>query len=374
MPTYQPVKRIPFNENEFPPEDNRPVCLFVGMFNASFDSTFMVKGFENEGYRVEVLDWQKVKYEATGFRNEVVLNEVTNEYEEKKVMENGTAILQETLLKKAAFCNPSLIFLHIQSTGILNTIIVSQLEAIAPTVAYNFDCRTHEDTGWIYDLAPYVSLICFSNLEDVMACRKRGNYNTMVLQSSADYEVYRPLLNKENISKEFNHEIVFIGNKSEGTNLNFPEAKRRTELVEFLQKEYGDRFKAWGMGWNYSRIVNRQEEVMIYNACKIAITQNNFSRADYQSDRAYRAMGCGALTILQFFPNVNKYFTKEVAGAWLDFDMLKSEIDRYLADEETRLKKAANGAMWVRAKHSWENRVQELKIALKNVKKDAIWT
>lgn len=372
MPVYQPVKTIDFTKDEFTKPDTRPLCLLVGIFSPVYDSTYMVSGFEQCGYRVEKMDWQKIKYENTGKQTEVALNEETGQYEEKEVEVNGISVLQDAILKKAMISQPDLIFLHIQSKGILNTLIVDQLQRIADTVIYNFDCRSKKKTQWIYDLVPYVKLVCFSNLEDVMNCRAMGNYNTMVLQSSADYDVYKPLPNKEAIPKEFRHDIVFIGNRFDNSNMDFPEAKQRTEMVEMLSKEYGDRFKAWGMGWNFSRFVNKQEEVMIYNSCKIAITQNNFNRVDYQSDRIYKAMGCGAFTIAQFFPNINKYFNKYVCSAWLDLPMLKSEIDRYLEDEELRVKKAKYGAAFIREKHSWKNRVEQLLVALKNVKKDAI--
>lgn len=357
MPVMHPVKTAKFNDNEFPPEDKRPLCLFVGIFAPTYDSTYMVTGFEQAGYRVEVMDYQKIKYES------------------------GVEELQSRMVAKAAKDKPELIFLHIQNDNILNTVIVSTLQEIGDVVIYNFDCRLKDQIQWLYDLVPYVKLVCFSNMEDVQNCRDKGYYNTMVLQSSADYDVYKPIENKDAIPNEFKHDIVFIGNRFDNSNMKFPEAKQRTEMVKLLQETYGDRFKAWGMGWDYSRLVNRQEEVMIYNGCKIAITQNNFNRADYQSDRVYRSMGCGALTLMQFFPNVNKYFIKEVAGAWLydehednPFSMLLSEIDRYLLDEELRHKKAMNGAAFVRAKHSWINRVNEIKIALKNVKTDVIWT
>jgi hypothetical protein len=369
--TTHPVKAIPFNKDEFPAPDPRPVCLFVGIFSPTYNSDYMVRGFEENGYRCEILDWQKVKYQATVDYNTVVENG-QGQFEEKTVKENGIAVLQDTILKKAMKCNPDLIFLHIQSEGILNTLIVDQLQRIANTVIYNFDCRTPEQTQWLYDLVPYVKLVCFSNLEDVMACMAKGHFNTMVLQSSADYEVYRPLPNRGAFKAQYPHDIVFIGNKSEGTNLNFPEAKVRTEMVEFLQKEYGERFKAYGMGWKFSKLVNQQEEVAIYNSCKIAITQNNFQRVDYQSDRIYRAMGCGAFVLAQHFPNINKYFNNDVCGAWLDKKMLLEQVNRYLENDELRIKKANAGAEFVRAKHSWGYRVNQLVIALKNVKKDSL--
>lgn len=346
--TSHPVKSVPFNTNEFPAPDPRPLCLFIGIFSPQFDSTFMVKGFEQCGYRVEVMDYQKIKYDS------------------------GVGELQSRMVAKAMKDKPELIFIHIQNDNILNTVIVNELQQIGDVVIYNFDCRAKKKMQWLYDLVPYAKLVCFSNLEDVMACRSMGNYNTMVLQSSADFDVYKPLPNKEAIPAEFKHDIVFIGNRYDNTNLEFSEAKQRTEMVNLLQEKYGDRFKAWGMGWQFSRLVNKQEEVMIYNGCKIAITHNNFNRADYQSDRIWRIMGCQTLALAQFFPNINKYIVKEVAGAWLDFDMLVAEIDRYLEDEPLRIKKAGLAALFVREKHSWKNRVEQLLIAIKNVKKDAL--
>lgn len=369
--TSYPVKTIEFNDDEFPPIDERPLVLFAAIFAPTFDSTFMVKGFEAAGYRVAVLDWQKIKFQANQSFNSVKYEEATDEYKEVEVKEDGIAVLQDLLIKKALAEQPELIFLHIQSEGILNTLIVDQLQRIAPTVIYNFDCRVAEKTQWLYDLVPYVELVCFSNLEDVQNCQKLGYENTAVLHSSADYDHY---CYDENISKnnqviadDYKHDIVFIGNRYDNSNHQFDNTQQRTDMVKFLTDEYGDRFKAWGMG--FSKLVNQQEEKIIYNFAKIAITQNNFYRVNYQSDRVYRAMGCGVLTIMQQYPEINKDFNSAVASVWLDFDMLKEQIDKYLDNDILRYSKAKAGAAFVRERHSWYNRVVEIQQLLKLKKK-----
>ena len=250
--THFPVSKPPFLESELPPVDERPVVLFAGIEAPVYSSQFMVKGFEKAGYRVIFLDWQKVK-----------VNE-------------GVEMLQSLLVVKAMKEQPNLIFLHIQNDNILNTAIVASLQDVAPTVIYNFDCRVKEKMQWLYELAPYVELICFSNIEDVQNCAKLGHHNTAVLKSSADYDHYEKLPNIEQYKAEYPHEIVFIGNRFDNSNMDFPKAQERTEMVEFLEKTYGDKFKAWGIG--YSRMVNQQEERIIYSCAKIAITHNNFYR------------------------------------------------------------------------------------------------
>lgn len=341
--TIHPVKRVPFNDNEFPETDGRPVVMFVGIEAPTFSSAFMIEGFGQAGYRVEYLDWQKVKFN------------------------DGITMLQSLLIAKATTDKPDLIFLHIQTEGILNTAIVSQLNDIAPTVIYNFDCRLEEQMKWLYDLVPYVSLVCFSNLEDVQNCAKLGHHNTAVLKSSADFNHYERLKNTAQLKEMYPHEIVFIGNRFDNTNMKFPLAQERKDMVDFLQKEYGDRFKAWGIG--FSRMVNQQEERNIYSCAKIAIAHNNFYRPSYCSDRTFRAMGCGAFTIQKHYPQMNLDFNNRVTSTWLDFEGLKYEIDKHLEDEELRESKAVAGASYVREVHSWYNRVIELR-GLLEISKD----
>ena len=342
-----PVKSIPFNANEFPEPDTRPVCLFVGIFvNTVYNSKYMAQGFEQAGYRVEIMDYQAIKF---------------NE---------GVEMLQSLLVAKAMKEEPALIFLHIQTEGILNPVIVNQLNEIAPTVLYNFDCRDKAKMQWIYELMPYLTLGCFSNLEDVQICGNLGYQNAMVLQSSADYEYYRKLEKSERdellMSEKYPHDIVFIGNRYDNTNMEFPRAKERTEMVAYLKERFGNKFCSYGMG--FSKLVNQDEERLIYNNAKIAITHNNFYRVDYCSDRVYRSMGCGCFTIQQHYPNINQYFNNKVTSTWLNFEMLGDEIEKYLADNKLREAKAAAGFDFVREHHNWYKRVLQIQETLKKQK------
>lgn len=332
------ARAVPFDESGFL-TDERPCILFVAMYaptgtNGSiFNSDFMVDGFNKAGYRVEVMDWQKIRF---------------NE---------GIEGLHQRILYKAMAEKPELIFLHIQTVGILSKEFLDELNKVSFTVSYNFDCRTFKDTEWQYELAPHLGYSFVSNKEDVLRCNAFGIFNVGVLHSSADFNHYKRI--KVEITED-DPEIVFIGNNFETSNLDFQKKKERVELVKFMQENFGNRFKAYGRGWDNSGIVNQQEEVVIYNKAKIAITHNNFYRTAYQSDRAYRAMGSGCLTIMQYYPEINKDFTPQVASTWLNFDMLKTECERYLENEEERIKKANAGYDWVRHQHSWHNRAMQM--------------
>lgn len=341
-----PVKTVGFNENEFPEIDTRPVVYFVGINNHAFRSEGMIKGFNDLGYQVEFLDWQKVKAE-------------TDVDELRSVMRG-----------KCAISKIDLIFLHVMTEGILDSVLLTELSEVAPTVIYNLDCRTKQQTEWLYELCPHASLVCFSNEEDVFQANKLGFNNVINVHSSTDYEHYMPI-RKQFIKEEYKHDIVFVGNRYDNTNMIFDNSKERKEMVDFLTETYGDRFKAYGIGFP-GGYVDMQKERLIYCASKIAITHNNFIRGRYQSDRAYRSMGCGCFTILRYYPGINKDFSKHECSTWINFDMLKQEIDKHLEDSGMRIEKATRAAQFVRNFHSWSNRFLEIIEKLKELGHDKI--
>jgi hypothetical protein len=343
-PVFDKIQTPSFEEGEIQ-QSNKPKVLFAAIYapvntgGSIFSSDFMVRGFEQAGYEVMVMDWQKIKF------NEAVEG------------------LRDRLLIKAKIEQPEFIFLHIQNKDVIDIETAKALNKIAPVVMYNFDARQPNEMQWSYELSEYITLNIFSSQEDVLRCKQKGFTNVCCISSSADYDNYKPIKVTAQHLKDYPHEIVFIGNKFDKSNMKFDKAAERTEMVEFLTKEYGDRFKAWGMG--YSKMVNQQEEQIIYNCAKIAVTQNNFLRTSYCSDRGYRAMGCGILTIHQYFPEINKFFNSQVCSTWLNFDMLKEQIDKYLEDEILRYAKGKAGAAFVRERHSWYNRVLEIQELLK---------
>src|SRR5580700_1704212 len=117
----------------------------------------------------------------------------------------GKDLMQRKMIHEAEQMKPDLIFCQIQSSDIIDLETFKALQRIAFTVNFTFDVRINEQTQWLYNLVPHIGLVCFSNQEDVDECNRRGYKNVMLLQSSADHDVYNP---KEGVDRKG---VVFIG-------------------------------------------------------------------------------------------------------------------------------------------------------------------
>lgn len=327
------MSTVPFTEEELK-ADERPSVLFVGIFSKVYDSTYIVNSFEEAGYQCESFDWQKVRFVE------------------------GLAGMLDRLIGKAKMMKPDIIFMQIQNPDVLLVDAAKELSKKSFVINYTFDVRNSID--WYKEIAPHVGLTLFGDKQSVMELRKEGIENVEYLSCAADYGLYRKLEVRERTS-EFG-DVVFIGNNTVGSALNFPRAQERVDMIEFMRKQFGDRFKAYGTNWGInSSVVYPHMEVLIYNSAQVAITHNHFLRSGYQSDRALRSMGCNCYTIAQYYPEINKDFNPTVLATWLDFEMLAEETEKALSNDERRKMIADNGYEWVRENHSWKKRIEQLK-------------
>lgn len=295
----------------------------------TYNSSGIENGFLENGFEYVGFDWQKCK------------------------MNSSAEEMMDRLIGKAHMEKPDLIFLHLQQPDALDVGTAIELSKVAFVVNYTFDVR--KDNSWYKEIAPHIGLTLFGDMESVQELKQAGINNVDYLGSSADYSWYKPL----NLPRT--EDIVFIGGNYANTALDFPQAKERAEMVQFMKDTFRGSFKVYGMGFKNSVMVNAQEEISIYNRSKIAITHNNFIRGGYTSDRLWRALGCGIATVSQYYPGINKDLNKYVASTWLDFPMLKQECERLLNFNEEREAMGRAGAEWVRSQHSWKNRVGQLK-------------
>lgn len=309
--------------------------LFAKIEAPTYSSDAIVRGWEENGFEVIGFDWQynRFNYGTDGMRNNI--------------------------LKLAKETTPDLIFLHIQNSEALDLGTIDKLQEIAPVIQYTFDVRTKEKTEWMYEYAKHVHFTFFGCFEDIKECISRGIMNVGFLSSSADYSIYKPYPIKKSGA-----EIVFIGNNYANSGLEFECAQERQNMIEFLQKEYGSNFRAYGLG-QQGGLVNMQQEAMIYNQAKIAISQNNFNRIWYTSDRLYRILGCGTLALTNHYGGIEKTFEKAThLDWWNNFDELKSLIDHYLANEGERKIIAEIGRMKAVEDETWTNRILQVKLEL----------
>lgn len=272
-----------------------------------------------------------------------------------KMFEFGKETMREMLVKIADHMKPDMIFMQVQASDILDVATFKRLSEISFTVNYTFDIRSVEQTEWLYNLAPILGLICFSNQRDVVECQRRGYSNVMVLQSSCDMDVYVPL---EGIQRKG---VVFIGNNYENTSIEFPLSKDRVKLVDYLSREFSDYFKVYGNGWLQSRLTYQKEEIGIYQSALVAINQNNFDEDLYTSDRVWRIMATGAFCLTKKFKGVEKIFTQsDPLDWWEDFDELKFKLTYLLLNPQATSSVASRGPEWVRQMHTWSSRIKEV--------------
>lgn len=302
---------------------------------AQFIGRGLQKGFAENGFGVIELDWQ-------GFK-----------------LKRGVEELRRYCIFLAKEHKPDLIFMQVQNPLIIDIPTVKRLQEIAPVVNYSFDCRSKEESEWYYDMARYITYTAFSNTVDVENCKDFGNFNCGVLQSSCDMDFYQ----KQTVEPK--EDIVFVGQNYLNTNLNFPKSQERIDLVDFLKRTYGSRFKAYGLGWIDSTLLTPEKEKEVYSSAKIAITHNNFERGKYQSDRMFRASCSGCLVVPQYYEGIKDDFQNILT--WSNFGELKYIIHNLLDNPNSIEILQQKQEQEVRENHSYAARVRQLINDLNNL-------
>lgn len=273
-----------------------------------------------------------------------------------KTFETDRDTMRRMLIQEAERLKPDMIFMQIQGSDILDIATFKRLSEISFTVNYTFDIRTKEQTEWLYNLAPMLGLICFSNQRDVDECNSRGHRNSMVLQSSCDMDVYVP--RRFVLTPNF---VSFIGNNYFNTNMPFPLSEERVSVVNRLRGRFGKSFGVWGMGWENSQMTTPGQESKIYDTSSIAINHNNFREKLYTSDRIWRIMASGVFCLTSYFEGIETLFTRgEHLDWWHDVDELESKVGYYLLYPEIANQIAVNGTRHVRITHTWTSRIKEM--------------
>lgn len=148
------------------------------------------------------------------------------------------------------------------------------------------------------------------------------------------------------------HDIVFTGSRN-----YHPEYPFRTQLIDFLKQEYGDRFGHYG---NDGIRVLRQDDLNVMLASsKIVVGDSCFGgRPNYVSDRYYETRGRGGFLLHPKTEGVDDigvgHYTKE------NLLSLKTAIDHWLEHDEERENMRAKGFAWVKDHETYTKRSQEI--------------
>lgn len=306
--------------------------LHIRLDSPGYSCDAMAAAFIDLGYEYHGLKWQEFRFE------------------------HGIEALRFKVIQMAVELKPTIIFCHIQNSEIFDLEMWQVLQKYGFVINYTFDVRVTEKINWMYDVAPHIGHTFFGCMEDVWNCNAKEIYNVSTIHSSCDMDLYKPKRGGMNYA----FDVVFCGNKYENTNLDFPLAAERQEMISFLKDNFGNKFQCYGLG-QAGGLIKPEVEASVYNFSKIGINQNNFFLNEYSSDRIWRIMASGTFCLTKYFPGIEKIFKKEIdLDWWVSLDELKTLICYYLSEDDERNEIAATGRKKVVQEHSWSARIKEM--------------
>ena len=103
---------------------------------------------------------------------------------------------------------------------------------------------------------------------------------------------------------KYPHDIIFVGSRN-----YHPEWPYRKQLIEFLEKTYGNKFAQYGNGGLGT--IRGHELNVLYASAKVVIGDTlckNFDYPDYFSDRLFETTGRGGLLIMPYIRGLEDMF------------------------------------------------------------------
>lgn len=266
------------------------------------------------------------------------------------------------IVEKVSALRPTIIFMQLQSKDALDAKDIEFIRKAAgnPTIiSWDGDLRDEPaDPGrkWFVELGKVIDASLVTNTVHPPIYKSLGVRGAGYMQIGIDENIYKPATPARNVP-----EIVFLASK-------YDSHSRRDEVVAALSKRYKKRFGVFGHGWNKlftgHGMLRQDQEAAVYTAAKCAISMSiRNDLPSYTSDRLFRALASGAVTLVEDFPgllelgvvpNINAY-------VWKTIDELISQIDYIINFDDPWLSSMrAAASSLARTAHSWQARMPEL--------------
>jgi hypothetical protein len=144
-----------------------------------------------------------------------------------------------------------------------------------------------------------------------------------------------------------------------------PEWPYRDELINWLQRTYGSRFKRYGP---VAETVRNEALNDLYASAGVVVGDSvclGMTHRNYWSDRLTETLGRGGVLIWPNIPGCLKYMGLRngvhlLSYGFGDFDWLRILIDGCLADPVSARRMANFGQQHIRAKHTYTHRMRAL--------------
>lgn len=260
---------------------------------------------------------------------------------------------------------PDYCFMQLQNPYNMSVEMIREMAKYTKIINWTGDVRQSKEWyDWFENIGREIFLTLFCNTTDVEILRNRGVNNVGYLQIGFDHEWYKLYGD----AVDDGTEIVFCANNYE----TFELSKYRLDVAKAMMEEFGNRFKLFGMGWHIHGIqtqtINNEMEAKYYRGATAAISISNFLHKRYHSDRLLRIMGCGAVPLSHYFPDMEMDFCIEDGNPdqqVVVFHNINEAVDKAkeLLDSQNTSWATTVGlsASWqAHANHKWENRVADL--------------
>ena len=152
---------------------------------------------------------------------------------------------------------------------------------------------------------------------------------------------------------EFDFDVAFVGSKN-----YHPEYPFRGQLIDWLEKTYGERFMRFAGDTKWGSF--REERLNdLYASVKVCVGDSCFAGTpNYWSDRIPETLGRGGFLIHPAIPGLNyPGLATYIPG---NLDDLKSKIDFYLEHPEMRREMSNQALFWTKIHHTYTNRVRTM--------------
>lgn len=279
--------------------------------------------------------------------------------------------LQQAILAATSALKPTLVFMQLQTPGIVDVATVHEIRRISPGVVIATWCgdiannNSPWNVGWQVPLGQAVDLTLHTSMTHVDALRAAGVASAAYLQIGYDRDQYH----SNGPASQRPVDVTFLGNRYYSdqylSTMRQHDAGLRDEVISVMARAFGESFRLYGGGFGPQTSalpLNRAHEG--YHNAKIGLNISlcNFFPA-YQSDRIFRILGCGSLLLTKRFPLMSSYGLVDgtnclvwdtaadaVAGARHALSSRPDCLDSI----------AAAGAQLAEANHTWEVRMREL--------------
>jgi glycosyltransferase involved in cell wall biosynthesis len=211
-------------------------------------------------------------------------------------------------------------------------------ENIPRFLEFEKDCLRYSDmVGIIDSYSRYTKIRHRTGIYGDYPCVEKLHWHPTVF----DPDIYRKTF-------ESKHFDVCIMGSAEG---------RRKGFIDFLSKEYGEKFHHFGGRGVHEAFVSKDDYVSLLNRTRIFVnTQTSEQRVQFKG-KVREALSCGIFILEEDNPETRS-FVKDGVGIryFKDAADLKAKIDYYLEHDDEREEIAMKGYQWYHGNHdarSW---------------------